>query len=116
MYEQHLATIRAGYRRKRDVMVRALRRLDGARFEVPAGGLYVWLELPDGVATGVDSPLFKAAFARGLLYVPGEMCYCRDRSRATPQNQIRLSYGAARVGVIRRGIALLGEALRETTA
>ena len=96
LYERHLATIAAAYRRKRDAMIQALDRFvsTSARYQQPHGGLYIWLELEAGTKTGTRSKLFRRALDAGVLYVPGEMCFCNDPTRPIPQNCIRLSFGA----------------------
>jgi 2-aminoadipate transaminase len=112
LYDRHLPKIAAAYRRKRDVMVAELQtRLPAAQYEIPHGGLYVWAKLPDRIKTGVKSRLFKRALDAGVLYVPGELCFSRDPSRPVPQNCMRLSFGAARVEQIKKGIRLLADAL-----
>jgi 2-aminoadipate transaminase len=63
------------------------------------------------VKTGVRSRLFKRALEAGVLYVPGEMCYCNDPTRRTPQNCMRLSFGATMISEIKKGIRLLADAL-----
>ncbi len=82
------------------------------RYTNPQGGLYVWVELPPGAKTGVNGRLFRQALDSGVLYVPGEMCYCADPARRIPQNCMRLSFGAVPVPQIRRGIQLLAQALQ----
>jgi 2-aminoadipate transaminase len=112
LYDRHLPKIAKAYRRKRDVMVTELRtRIPIALYEVPAGGLYVWAKLPAHIKTGVKSRLFKRALDAGVLYVPGEMCFRRDAARPVPQNCLRLSFGAARIEQIKKGIRLLADAL-----
>jgi 2-aminoadipate transaminase len=123
-YERHLPTIAAAYRRKRDVMVAAVdaafdcatcaRRGDRrttCAYKKPHGGLYVWLELDPRVKTGMQSGLFRRALDAGVLYVPGELCYCRDPARPVPRNRIRLSFGAPTIPQIKQGIRLLADAL-----
>ena len=73
--------------------------------------MYVWVELDPRVKTGVKSRLFKRALDAGVLYVPGEMCYCNDPSRPIPQNCMRLSFGAPTIQQIQKGIRLLANAL-----
>jgi len=140
MYDRHLPAIANGYRRKRDAMIRELCKAgdvlgaaspprfagpglggddaptevyetERLRFTNPRGGMYIWLELPPHIRTGAKSRLFKRAFDAGVLYVPGEMCYCHDPSRLIPQNRIRLSFGAPTVPEIKEGIRLLADAL-----
>ena len=113
LYDRHLPKLAAAYRRKCDAMVTELQaRLPVARFTIPRGGLYVWAELPARIKTGVKSRLFRRALDAGVLYVPGEMCFCKDPSRPMPQTSMRLSFGAARVVEIKKGIRLLADALR----
>jgi 2-aminoadipate transaminase len=130
VYDRHLPAIAAGYRQKRDVMIEELKRVahpsrlssgrtasaeihetDRLRFNKPQGGMYIWAELDPRVKTGVKSRLFKRAMEAGVLYVPGEMCYCNDPSRPIPQNCMRLSFGAPTIKQIRKGIGLLANAL-----
>jgi len=113
LYERHLGTIAAAYRRKRDAMIRSLDASlsQSARYCTPHGGLYVWLELHERTKTGTRSPLFRRALEAGVLYVPGEMCFCQDPSRPISQNCIRLSFGAPTVEQIRKGIKLLAASI-----
>jgi len=113
LYERHLPKLAAAYRRKRDAMVSTLDATfpASARYERPQGGLYVWVELLAHIKTGAKSRLFRRALDAGVLYVPGEMCYGKDPSRPIPQTSMRLSFGAATVNEIKKGIRLLADAL-----
>jgi 2-aminoadipate transaminase len=113
-YDKHLATLRARYTHKAAVMVEAARRHLPAevRWAEPRGGLYIWAALPGGRAAGPKSKFFQAALERDVLYVPGELCYADDSSRRKPANEMRLSFGGARVEDIREGIKRLGEVIR----
>ena len=61
----------------------------GWRWREAEGGLYLWLEAPAGLDTGLDSAFCRACVGAGVLYVPGELCFGDD----APKNFIRLSYG-----------------------
>ena len=54
-----------------------------------------------------------SALKNDLLYVPGELCYSDDPSRAKPDNEMRISFGSASEENIRKGIARLGKVLRK---
>ncbi|MCX7886089.1 MAG: PLP-dependent aminotransferase family protein [Verrucomicrobiae bacterium] len=114
LYDRHLPVLARAYRRKRDVMLEALKRNfpATARYQPPRGGLYVWVELAPACCTGVRSRLFQRALDAGVLYVPGEMCYAADPTRLVPRNAMRLSFGAPSVGDIQRGVELLAAAIR----
>lgn len=115
-YQQHVRKIAAAYRRKRDAMVEELRASfpSTARYEIPRGGLYVWVELSSRVKTGATSRLFRRAREAGVLYVPGEMCHCHDPTRRIPTNGMRLSFGAVPIAQIRRGVRLLADVIRQS--
>jgi len=74
--------------------------------------LYYWAQLPKRVGTGADSNLFRRAVRNDVLYVPGRLCYASDPSRRTPDNEMRLSFGAESEVNISKGIKRLGEAIR----
>jgi 2-aminoadipate transaminase len=115
-YEKHLATLHLRYAHKAEVMLQALRRHFPPAVEwwEPKGGLYYWARLPRQSKSGVRSKLFKAALARDVLYVPGELCYAPDPMRPKPNHEMRLSFGGATEENIREGIRRLGSVLQET--
>jgi 2-aminoadipate transaminase len=113
MYEAHVAQVCAGYTAKRDAMLAAAEEhfadIPGASWVRPAGGLYVWMSLPEHVHTGFRSPLFEEATKRcGVMYVPGELSYAESR----PCNQMRLSFGVQTPEGIREGMRRLAQAVR----
>ena len=110
----HLGELRARYARKAAVMVQAIREHFPANiaWDEPRGGLYVWARLPKKIKSGAKSKLFQAALAHDVLYVPGELCYAADPTRAKPNHEMRLSFGGASLEDIARGIERLGTVLR----
>lgn len=117
-FAEHLATLREVYRNKRDAMLASLdkhlgpMRGDGVTWTIPAGGLYVWLTLPDSVDTSRGGDLFGNAISRGVLFVPGPYCYPVDPAHTAPRNELRLSFGVPTVERIEQGIERLAAALR----
>ena len=85
--DAHVPTIRARYKAQRDAMRAALERHlpPGCRWDVPGGGMFFWVELPDGVDA---TALLPQAVERGMAYVPGAPFYA-DAPRA---NTLRLSF------------------------
>lgn len=110
-YERHLAVLRQRYAEKAAAMLGALRRHfpTTVHWREPKGGLYVWAQLPPHMRSGVGSRVFQAALARGVLYVPGALCYAEDPTRPIPDHEMRLSFGGATMTNIREGIRRLGE-------
>jgi 2-aminoadipate transaminase len=76
------------------------------RWQMPGGGMFFWVELPQGVDS--DALLVKA-IARGVAFVPGAPFFA---GQARP-NTLRLSFVTVSAGAIERGIAALGAALAE---
>jgi 2-aminoadipate transaminase len=116
-FDRHVETLRDVYRAKRDAMLAALDAefgdVPGASWTVPAGGLYVWLTLPDGVDAGPNGPLVPAALEAGVLYVPGEFGHVADEAGRLPRNECRLSFGVADPGQLREGVRRLRKAYRK---
>ncbi len=118
-YAAHVEALRRRYRQKRDAILEALRRHLGdfqpaeTSWTRPGGGLYVYLTLPRWMDTGPEGPLFAAAMAEGVLYVPGEYCYGPDPRRQVERNHMRLTFGTVGVEEIAEGVARLGRAIRK---
>ena len=114
-YDLHLVTLRKRYARKARVMLAAMKQYFPAEVKwwEPAGGLYFWAKLPPALRSGAKSRVFKAAIARDILYVPGELCYVEDPARQKPDHEMRLSFGGGKLEDIQAGIGRLGSVLRK---
>ena len=114
-FDRHVEQVRDCYRNKMrsaiDAVDEYLRPINGVECVVPAGGLYVWLRLPNTIDTGLSGPLFDRAVDEGVLYVPGEVCYPSEGVQAN-KNTIRLSFGIQSCESIREGVAALARAIR----
>ncbi len=113
-YEEHLAELKKRYAHKARVMLRAIKENFPAQVEwwEAKGGLYFWARLPKKIQTGINSKLFTSCLANDVFYVPGELCYADDPTRAKPNHEMRLSFGGATEKNIQTGIARLGEVLK----
>ena len=113
--QQHLQQLTAGYRVKRDAMLAAADRylapLGQLSWCAPAGGLYLWLELPPDVNSGPEGELFEAALDEGMLYVPGQYCFPAE-GEGVRYNTIRLSFGVQSADRIELGMQSLSVALQ----
>lgn len=119
LFEPHVAALRGSYRTKLEAMLRAmddhLAGIPGVRWQKPHGGLYVWLELPEGMDAGPAGSLIEHALAEGMLYVPGEYCYAAE-GQPRRRDRLRLSFGVQTAANIRRGIQALARAIERTKA
>ena len=87
-YDRHLRGLRASLQTQRNSLFDAVNRLfpDGTRVLRPAGGYFVWVELP----AGVDAmALHRAALAQRISVAPGPMF----SPRAEFAHHIRLTCG-----------------------
>ena len=114
-YEKHVAKIEKRYGEKAAVMKQALAEHFPAAVEIweSGGGLYFWARLPENVATGVKSKVFRTALKNDVIYVPGELCYAEDPARPKPDHEMRISFGTANEANIREGIKRLGAVVRK---
>jgi len=110
--ERHVPTIRALYKQQCTAMLAALdREMDGLDFTFnrPAGGMFLWARLPEGVDAG---GLLPKAVDRNVAFVPGAAFYA---DHADPRT-LRLSFVTASVDQINTGVAALAQAIREYRA
>ena len=115
LFDAHLETLRENYRGKIAATLEAAAQWLaplGVGWVRPTGGLYVWLQLPETVDTGVSGPLFDRAVEEGVLYVPGECCYPL-LGHPRRNHMIRLSFGIPSCQAIRAGVEALGRAIRK---
>lgn len=105
---RHIAKMRKEYAKRLAVMETALARHmpEGTTWTRPSGGMCLWVELPPGFDT---SELLIHIRERGVLFAPGRYFYLQN-----PQpNTLRLSFTNVDEKRISRGIATLGELLRQ---
>jgi DNA-binding transcriptional MocR family regulator len=105
VYVDHLAGVVALYRRQRDHLVDAVRRhLPGLAFDVPHGGWFLWLALPEH---GDSVKLLPRAEAGGVSYLPGPRCFV-DGSGG---RYLRLSFSLLPPDVMAEGVRRLAAVL-----
>ncbi|HLJ57474.1 MAG TPA: PLP-dependent aminotransferase family protein [Chthonomonadaceae bacterium] len=104
--ESQIDRLRAAYRAKRGAMLAALQSCmpSGVAWTRPAGGMFVWLTLPEGM--DASAPL-KAAMARGVIFVPGASFHPEGRGA----NTLRLNFVSASEAKIAEGIRLLADVI-----
>jgi 2-aminoadipate transaminase len=105
--DRHVPTIRARYKLQRDAMEAALERhLAGlASWIRPVGGMFFWLDLPDGIDA---MALLPKAVEAGMAYVPGAAFY----AEAPRANTLRLSFVTVAPDKIEQGVAALARVLK----
>ena len=97
-WQGQIKSFRELYRERRDAMIGALsEHLPSASWNVPNGGFYTWVKLPDGL--DARSMLPRAVTAR-VAYVPGTAFY----ADGTGTDHVRLSYCFPTPERIREGV------------
>jgi 2-aminoadipate transaminase len=103
--DRHVLRIREIYGHRRDVMLESLTKAfpaaTGVRWTRPAGGLFLWVSLPEWMDAAVvlqDAVKEKVAFVPGAPFFPG----------GGGQNTMRLNFSNAKDEQIREGIERLG--------
>lgn len=107
---EHLAKVRAEYRRRRDAMLGALKEHlpRAVRWNRPSSGLFVWVELPRGLdATAL---LRTAVETEQVAFSPGDIFATGPRGHAG--HCLRLSFANNTIVNIEDGIRRLGRAVR----
>ena len=106
--DQHIAESIALYRRKAETMNAALEREmpEGVRWARPEGGFFLWLELPENLAS---RDLMPAAAENRVGFLPGYFFY-PDRRRVPA---LRLGYTTLPDDRIDEGVNRLGKAIRQ---
>ena len=103
-WQEQVKVFRELYRERRDTMLDALAAVmpDGCRWTRPAGGFYVWLQLPPGLNAKAMLP--RAISAR-VAYVPGTGFF----TGGAGGEFLRLSYCFPEPARIREGVRRLAD-------
>jgi GntR family transcriptional regulator/MocR family aminotransferase len=96
------------FRARRDAMLEAIKRHlpSSVSFEIPKGGLFIWLQLPRSISA---NELLPIASKEGVAFASGSSFFIDGVSGA---DWIRLNFASQPVEDIEEGIKRLGIALR----
>jgi GntR family transcriptional regulator/MocR family aminotransferase len=108
-YQSHLRRSCQEFRRRRDAMSSAIKRHlpAQAQADVPQGGLFFWLQLPDGL--GADE-LLPTACERGVNFAPGSGFF---PDAACGKDWIRLNFAAQPAEQIEEGMQRLAKSIKD---
>ena len=111
-YQAHLHRSCQIFRKRRDVMVSAIQHYlpKGVNFDVPQGGLFIWMQLPRDLSSDELLPL---AWEEGVEFAPGAAFF-----PAEPESSswLRLNFVAQSPVQIEEGMKRLGKAMRRLIA
>ena len=109
--DEHVPKIRARYKANRDAMAKALAEClpPGCEWQMPEGGMFFWIRLPEGLDA---MTLLPRAVDAGIAYVPGAAFYAHQPDPRT----LRLSFVTLTPDLIAEGVDKLGRVLHEALA
>ena len=103
--QRSIETVKTALRARVERLGAALEReLPDARFTLPQGGYFMWVELPEGTDVAA---LFEAAAERGVAFVKGT-----DFMLEGGENTLRLAYSGVTPDEVDEGVSRLAEAYR----
>lgn len=105
--EEFLPILRRVYRERRDALLAALQEYfpAGSRWTRPAGGMFVFVTLPEGLSAG---ELLPRALDRNVAFIPGEEFHLDGAGR----NTMRLNFTKTALPDIAEGISRLAEVIK----
>lgn len=107
-YQTYLHRSCQVFRARRDAMVNAIRRHlpKDVSFEIPKGGLFIWLQLPRSISA---RQLLNVAAKEGVAFSPGSSFFIDGESG---DDWIRLNFASQPAEDIEEGVKRLGSALK----
>ena len=109
--DKHVERIKELYKRKRDVMLEALKEYfpSEVKWTMPKGGMFIWITLPKSIDTRL---MFQKAIAKKVAYVVGEAFY----PEGGDYNSMRLNFSYSEDKLIKEGIERLAEVIQDELA
>ncbi len=106
--EDHINEVIELYKKRRDLAIETMKTSfpQCVEFDLPKGGLFVWIRLPEGKNTRT---LLERALLKKVAFVPGGSFYTTKGK----ENEIRLNYSNMSEERIVKGIQILGEVMKE---
>jgi GntR family transcriptional regulator / MocR family aminotransferase len=111
-YQAHLHRSCQIFRKRRDVMVSAIQRHLPAsvHFDLPQGGLFIWLSLPRGL---MSEELIPLAWDEGVDFAPGNPFFPEEIESSS---WLRLNFVSQPPAEIEEGMRRLGKAIKRLSA
>lgn len=106
--DEHVKIIRSTYKERRDVMLDMMAEMfpSSVRWTRPAGGMFLWGMLPEGMDA---AKVLKLAIEKKVAFVPGAAFHPNGGG----DNTMRLNFSYSNPETIREGITRLGVTLKQ---
>lgn len=109
-YEKHLNLIKDTYRSRRDTLANLLKEYVSPQIKiaVPEGGMFLWLELPEGYNT---AQLLPKAIENNVAYVMGEAFY--PNTETTNKRTMRLNFSYCNEATLKLAVERLAKTFED---
>jgi 2-aminoadipate transaminase len=106
--DEQVEKIKKMYKHNRDIMVEEIKKKfpSSVKWKVPAGGMFIWIEMPKSIDTRL---MFQKALANKVAYVVGEAFFPEGGN----YNSMRLNFSYSDEKSIREGIGRLADVIKE---
>jgi len=106
--DEQVEKIKKMYKHNRDIMVEEIKKKfpSSVKWKVPAGGMFIWIEMPNSIDTRL---MFQKALANKVAYVVGEAFFPEGGN----YNSMRLNFSYSDEKSIREGIGRLADVIKE---
>jgi 2-aminoadipate transaminase len=110
-WREYVDSLTEIYRARRDTMLDALAEFlpPESSWTRPAGGLFIWVTLPDYIDT---TDLLARGLRDNVAFVPGEQAFLDGRGRSS----MRLNFSGSDEESIREGVRRIGKIVAEQVA
>lgn len=106
--EAHIKGIQEVYKHRADLMIEMIEEHfpKEIKYTRPEGGMFLWLELPEGLDS---DKILDDAIAAGVAYIPGESFFAHEGVK----NTVRMNFTLVTDEQICEGIKILGEVFKK---
>lgn len=105
--DKHIGKIVEVYKKRRDIAIQSIERYfpDNIKFTRPEGGLFTWIELPEGTSARV---ILEKCLEKKIAFVPGGSFFPNENK----ENTLRINYSNMPEERIEKGLKMLGEVIK----
>lgn len=106
--DKHIKKIIEVYKKRRDIAIECIERYfpDNIKFTRPKGGLFTWIELPEGISA---RKVLEKCLDRKIAFVPGGSFFPIENK----ENTLRINYSNMPEDKIEEGLKIMGEVVKE---
>lgn len=105
--DAHIGKIVEVYKKRRDTAIRSIERYfpDCIKFTRPEGGLFTWIELPEGIPA---REILEKCLEKKIAFVPGGSFF----PNANRENTFRINYSNMPEDKIEKGLKIIAEVVK----